>query len=193
MKQKILFWLGHDFIHFGLAYNLKKYEELEYFAIGDVNEKIENFLLEQKMVDFKKIWFFNNYELEKPDLEYLKNFEDRYKINLWHVISTERLFYKKWNRFYEFSPEQILSIIERECRFFEKILEEVKPDFFLTNIITQHQTYLLYKMCQSKGIPVLSLSTVRFGDRAMVTEGLVWESDIEENFEPEKFPQQNSE
>lgn len=193
MKQKILFWLGRDFIHFGLANNLKKYDEFDYFAIVDVNEKIKDFFLKQKIVDFKKIWFFNDYELEKPDLEYLKNFEDRYKINLWYVIFTERLFYKKWNRFYEFSTEQILSIIERECRFFENILEEVKPDFFLTNIITQHQTYLLYKMCQTKGIPVLALSTVRFGDRAIVTEGLVWESNIEKNFEPKKFPQKTPE
>ena len=38
-------------------------------------------------------------------------------------IANERLF-DKWNIYYKFSYEQILSIIENECKFFEKVLDK---------------------------------------------------------------------
>ena len=64
-------------------------------------------------------------------MEYLNSFEEKYKINLWLLAINERLFYE-YNEFHKFSREEILSILEDECKLFEKILE-IKPEFLITS------------------------------------------------------------
>ena len=39
-------------------------------------------------------------------------------------------FIDYYNTFYKFSDHEISEIMEKECRLFEEILDEVKPDFF---------------------------------------------------------------
>ena len=91
--------------------------------------------LSQKIVNFEKTWFFHDHikkSIEKPDLEYLANFEKKYHINLWKLAINERHFYK-FNRFYKFTTNEILKFLEQECKLFEYILDGIKPDYFLTN------------------------------------------------------------
>ena len=54
-------------------------------------------------------------------MEYLKNFETKYKIDLWLLAFNDRFFYK-YNEYYTFSTQEKLKILEQECKFFEKII-----------------------------------------------------------------------
>ena len=131
--EKIIFWDHGDFFHFLLAHSLQKKINGEFYAIFDVADRQKPFYQKQKLVDFKKIWFFHD-AISKPrkkvDMEFLTSFEEKYNINLWLLALNERLFNEN-NEFHKFSREEILSILEDECKLFEKILE-IKPKFFLT-------------------------------------------------------------
>jgi hypothetical protein len=71
-------------------------------------------------------WFFHDHikkTQQLPDLDYLKNFEKKYQINLWKLALNERFFYMH-NRFYQFTKQEILSILEQESKLFETVLDE---------------------------------------------------------------------
>ncbi len=40
-------------------------------------------------------------------------------------------FFFKYNVYYNFSENEILSILEQQCKFFENIIETIKPDFVI--------------------------------------------------------------
>ena len=64
------------------------------------------------IINFKEKWFLHDYTLPEKnvDVEYLKEFEEKYKIDLWNLAINERLFYR-FNDFYKFSRLEILSIL----------------------------------------------------------------------------------
>jgi len=59
-----------------------------------------------------------------------------------------------------------LNIIESECRFFEKILDEIKPHFLLISATDWHHMELLSALCKSQGIKVIMLQLAKFGFRS---------------------------
>ena len=67
---------------------------------------------------------------QKYDINFLINIEKKYNIELWKLSINERFFYQ-FNPFHRFSSDEILSILEQECRLFEDILDKVKPDFLI--------------------------------------------------------------
>ena len=119
--EKIIFWESGNFISTLLANSLQKKINGEFYAIIDVPERQKLFYQKQKIVDFKKIWFFHD-GISKPrkkvDMDFLTSFEEKYGINLWLLALNERLF-NEYNEFYKFSKEEILSILEDECKLFE--------------------------------------------------------------------------
>ena len=158
-KPKILFWLNGFHLHFSLAYYLQSTLNADFFGIIDINSKPQKFFQNQTLVKFQKIWFFHDHikkTQQKPDLEYLINFEKKYKIDLWKYALNERFFYIH-NRFYKFTKEEILLILEQELKLFESMLDEIKPDYFLTYEPVFHHQKLLLELCRLKGIKVLSL------------------------------------
>ena len=134
MKDKILVWLGADFTHFCASYYLQKSYDAEFYAIIDITNKPRFFFEKQDLVKFKKIWFFHDHIKKnvKPDLDYLSNFEKKYNVDLFKLAINERIFYRFFDDFYNFSTDEILSIVDQECRLFENILNEIKPNFFIT-------------------------------------------------------------
>ena len=62
---------------------------------------------------------------KKPDLEYLRSIEKKYDLNLWLLAANERIFYDFYD-YHKFSENEVLSIIEQECRLYEQILDDVK-------------------------------------------------------------------
>ena len=80
----------------------------------------------------------------------------------------ERNFYQ-YNPFYKFKREEILSIFEQECRFFEHVLNEVNPDFLIIKTTDLHRNYLLTEMCRARGVKILMLFGSRFGVRASIS------------------------
>jgi hypothetical protein len=171
MKDKIIFWMGGDFTHFSLSYYLQKMYDCELYGIIDVTNKPKKFFQEQDLVNFNKIWFFHDYIKinRKPNLEYLKYIEKKYDLNLWKLAINERIFYRFYD-FHKFSTDEILCILESECRLFETILDEVKPDFFITKEPTFHHLELFYQMCKKRGVKNLVLGLPNLGYRCIISE-----------------------
>ncbi len=156
-KPRVLFWLNGLLLHYSLGYYLQSRLDADFFGIVDINTKPKKFLQTQNIVNFEKLWFFhdNIKKNQKPDLDYLRTFEKKYGINLWKYALNERFFYLH-NRFYKFERTEILSILEQEIKLFELVLDEIKPDYFLTYDPVFHHQKLLLDLCRKKGIKVLS-------------------------------------
>ena len=172
MKNKIFFWLDANFMMYILSYHLQKKIDADFYAIYDLPNKTRTFFQNQKLVNFKKTWHYHdqlNHQKNEIDTEYLSNFEKKYDIGLWNLAINERLFYR-FNRFYKFSTEEIWSILEQECKFFENILDEIKPDFFITREPFLHQDELFYQMCRAKGIKTLVCTNTQFANKSMISE-----------------------
>ena len=159
-----MYWIGTNFTHYCIAKSLKEKIPNESYAIFDITSKPKKFFEKENIVDFKKKWFFHNHILntkQMPDLEYLSKFEKKYNIQLSKIVFSERLF-SEFNEFYKFQTNEILRIAELECKFFEQVLDEIKPDFVLMFTPYLHQELLFFKLCKSKGIKTLELGNTRF-------------------------------
>ena len=164
MTQKVLFWISRDLIHFCIAKFLQNTKDLEFDAIIETFDKPKRFFQNQKIVDFKKAWYFDE-EIKnvsnKPDIDFLKQKESEYKISIWKMSYGERLFLE-FNKYHKFSSDEILSFFEQELKFFEKILDESKPDYFITRVPDFHHIQLLYEICKARKIQPLILQRTRF-------------------------------
>ena len=172
MKTKIMFWFGVEFTHFCLANLLKQKLDSDFYAVLDITSKPRRFFENQSLIPFNKTWYFfdhlKNHDHE-VDYEYLKHFEKKYQINLWNLAVNERIFYR-FNEFYKFSTQEIYSILEQECKFFEKVLDESKPDFLLTKDASRHHHQLFTEMCKKSGVKVLVLSRTNLGNKVLISE-----------------------
>ena len=170
MKEKILLWLDVFSAQFGMAEWLQKKYDCEICAIIDVN-KGKKFYEEQKIVDFKKKWYLRecfNRSQKEPDLKYLAEIEKKYKFDIWKIVYSDINFYK-YNEYHKFNYDEILTIIEQECRFFEQILDDEKPNYLAIRITDSSNGQILQKICDAKGIKILMLSFTRFGNRAYIS------------------------
>ena len=157
MKPRLIFWIDSNFYYFGLAKSLQEMLDCELYSVIEITDKPKKFLEEQKIVNFKKVWFFYDYIKnikKKPDLKYLQLIEKKYGINLWLIALNDRMF-NEVNEYYKFSSDEILLILEQECRLFEKILDEIKPDFLLMPPTHQQHNHIFYQICKARGIHVL--------------------------------------
>jgi len=160
-------------MHYCIANSISKKIECNLFGIMDIrDEGTKNFLQSQKLVNFKKLWSTHDEIIKnrkKPNLEYLEQFEEKYDVNIWEISFAERHFSTQYNPYYQFSRDEILSIIQEECILFEQVLKQVKPDFLIVNLISRHAAYLLYRMCKSLDIKILTLEFSKFGNRFVVS------------------------
>lgn len=187
MKNKILFWIDPLYTQFGIAKFLQEKIDADFYVIYEMNHHIKKQFIDQKLINFTNQWFYWDSYIKNinkiPDVKYLKLFEEKYQIDLWKLVSSERLF-SKYNKFHKFSREEILSILEHDCKFFEKILDESKPDFLIMKLADFARNQLLLELCKSKGIDVLMLIQSRLGYRAYISSSIT-ESD---DFSKEKIP-----
>ena len=149
MKEKLLLWLDTFSAQFGMSKWLQNNYEI--FAIIDVNEGRE-FYDKQKIVDFKNKWYLRDCfdkSQKKPDLEYLAKIEKKYKLDIWKLAYSDINFHK-YNKYYKFKYDEILKIIEQECRFFEKVLDNIKPNYLVIRITDLSNGQILKKICVAK-------------------------------------------
>jgi len=168
--NKILFWIGANYTHFCIAKFFQKKSNDEIFGIFDITNKPRKFFQNQKIVDFKKIWFYHDAMNEidkKPDLKFLEEFEKKYDIPLTALVFSERMFMES-NEFYRFSTDQVLRILELECRFYEEVLNEIEPDFIFMFEPYLHQEVLFFKLCKAKNIKVLELNATKFSSQGVI-------------------------
>ncbi len=171
MKDKILFWLDVGLTQFAISTFLPKEHDCEMFAIIDSNIYLKKFFSSQKLSTFSKTYYYRDsvYEVKEDiDFEYLQEFENKYKINLWNIIYSDRYFFN--NPYYQYTSTEILSITEQASKFFEKILDEVKPDFLILRTTDYFQNQLLHELCLARNIHVLTLSHSRLGFRAIISQ-----------------------
>ncbi len=190
MTDKIIFWIDPNLVYFGIAKYLQEQYNCESYAIIDVPSKQKNFFEKQTLVKFTKSWFFFDHVSNTkgtPDLEFLSNFEKKYDINLWLLAYNERLFFN-YNDYYNFTEYEVLNILEQECRFFEKILDEARPDFVIMAAPNLHHNFLFSKMCMARNIKTLILGGSRFGNRCILSQEMDTVDSVftDENMGPER-------
>ena len=172
MPDKILFFLTNDYTHYCLSYALQKKYDCKMYAISEVTSRPKKFFENQKLVNFEKLWFFHDQikqKESKPDLNYLKEFEKKYKINLWKLAQNERIFLY-FKEFHKFSSDEILNILEQECKFFEYVLEEIKPDYFFTRVSSLHHQELIYQMCKNTNVKVIGMNYTLLANKCMISQ-----------------------
>ena len=171
MKHKIICWQDFDMSTFGIAKALQEKHDCDLFAVIDTTDRPKIFFQQQQFVKYQKTWFYHDHisPKKKPDVDYLKSIEQKYKIDLWKIAYNDRIFFK-YNDFYKFSTDKILSIVEQGCKLFESVLDEVKPDFLLIPVTNSGRMHIFYEICKARGIKVLMLIASRFGYRCMISE-----------------------
>jgi len=187
VKDKLLVWIGGTFFHFGLAKFIQEKYDCELYSIIDADYEKKQFFQNQQLAKFNKIWYYRDHVIlnkeRKPNMNYLKEIEKKYGINLWMIAYSERSFYK-YNDYYKFSYNEILTILEQECRLFENVLDEINPDFLVIGATDSHHNYLLSEICKARNVNVLMFGGSRLGFREMLTR----ETDrINEIIEPIKM------
>ena len=169
--KRIFFWLDKELSRFGIAKEIKDNFDCELFSIIDITNRPKEFFENQKIVKFKKKWFYHDHikkTKDELDLKYLETFEKKYAINLWLLASNERIFFL-FNEFYKFEKEEVLKILEQECKLFENILDEVKPDCVILPNPVFHHYYLFYLICKAKNIPILLVQMTRIANRCIIS------------------------
>ena len=171
MSNRVFFWLDAEPTAFCIAYYLKKIHAVDFFALVDVTNSQKSFFKNQKLVEFKKTWFYHDFMNQKikSGANYLKSFEKKYNIDLWQLAKNDRIFIDDYNTFYKFSDQEISEIMEKECKLFEEILDEIKPDFFITTETAMRPHHLFYLLCKKKGIRVLMLNTANWGKHCYIS------------------------
>lgn len=171
MTDRILFWLDANLLYYCLSYYLQKKYPADYFAIADITERPKTFFQNQTLVDFKKIWFYYDHvgKKQETNVDYLRDFEKKYSINLWTFAINERLFYK-YNQFHNFTKNEILSILEQECKLFESIINEIKPNYLITPDSGLHHGNLFSEICRKNNIRVIMINVSKFGGGSYLSE-----------------------
>ncbi|WP_016939517.1 MULTISPECIES: hypothetical protein [Nitrosopumilus] len=172
-KDSILFWIDSVWSQFAFAKFLQEKHDADFYAISDLSIKNTNFLNKQKIVTFKKIWHIrDNQELKSGnliDLNYLKTIEEKFGINIWSIVYADRYFYK-YNLYHNFSRNEILQLVQAECKLYEQIIDEIKPSFLIIYPFNDFRQELLYKMCKRKGTRIMTLSYTRINYKFMLSE-----------------------
>ena len=159
MAKKIIFWFSADLLPFCLAYFLQKKLDSNLFGIFDLTNKPKEFFKNQNLIQLSKSWFYHDYMKfdSDYDLEYLHEIEKKYEINLQELIDHDRIL-NHYNEYYQFSESQKNIILQNECKLFEKILNEVNPDYFITTETALQPHHLFYEMCRKTGVKILMLN-----------------------------------
>ena len=170
MIPRILVYLENGPLHFGTAKYIKENLSCELFGIINTN-KGRKFYKKQNLVKFTKFWLLQDHVknvIKSPDINYLQEFENKYKIDLWKAIFSDAIFLH-YNKFHKFSHDEILANIEQLCKLYESILDQINPNFLVIRLTDAIADNLLHLMCKARQINVSMLSQTRFGYRSFIS------------------------
>ena len=85
-------------------------------------------------------------------------------------MAGERFFTSSFSKYHSFNRNEILSIIQQEAKFYEMILDEIKPDYLVIRLPDFHNIELLYRIARAKGVEVLMNAPSRFGGLTITDE-----------------------
>jgi len=173
----ILAWLDFDaysYINFGIISELSKLDKFDFIGVVAAKSDLD-FFQNQQFTPFKKLFYYPDCYIGKSSytLENLKKFENKYDLNLWLDILTERYFYKFYTYFHKYTRNEILSIIEHSISFFIDILEKFKPKMILSQPVGENvSNLLLFKLAKSMGIKILMPTTGYLHNKIIITDNL---------------------
>ena len=176
-KENIIVWLDFDaysYINFGIISALSKLDKFNFIGIVANKENL-SFFQNQQIIPFKKLIYYPDCYIGKStfNLDNLKKFEERYDLNIWLDLYTERSFYKFWTEFHKFTKEEILSITENSISFFVDILEEFKPKLVLMQQAGENiSNLLLYKITKKMKIKILMPVPVHTHNTIIISDNI---------------------
>lgn len=176
-RPNCLVWFDmgpYAYLHYGISRSLNNIKKMNFYGFVGSNYDL-NFLNNEKSF-FKELVYYPECYLDKQsyDLSYLKKIEKEYDLNLWLLIYSERFFHKYRNNFYNFSKDQILSIIFHSIQFFLEYIEKFKPDFIVMQTAGENiSNFLLYKIAEKLGIKTMMVNTVHIHDKFVISNNLI--------------------
>jgi len=181
--DKVLFWLDADLTSFCLAYYLQKKIDAEFYAIIDITNRPKKFFMNQKLITFKKIWFYHDHVLKntRDNVTYPENFG----LNANELVKNDRIFNPKYNEFHIFSKNEINSILSNELSLFNEVLN-INPTIFVTTETALRPHHTFYLLCKKKGIKVLMLNLANWGNYCYISENYHRIDNFEEIFKNKK-------
>lgn len=172
MKKILVYLSGHiGFKNFAMLKKLQEKTQVKIYVIIDQGNQPKKFFEDQKFVKIEKKWFYSDHvkPFSKPNIKYLKIIENKFGINLWQIAYSDPTFFTFEGKS-NFKEEEILSLIENDCKLFEKILGEVNPDFLVIHTGGQKQVNILKEMCTSKQVKILQYGSAKFGLRLQISQ-----------------------
>ncbi|MEM2160702.1 MAG: hypothetical protein QXN55_07100 [Candidatus Nitrosotenuis sp.] len=176
-RECILAWLDfgpYAYVNFGIISELSKLNNFDFVGIVTTRQDM-SFFQNQKIIPFKKIIYYPDCYINKSSfkLDILKKFEEKYELNIWRDVFSERSFYKYWVDFHKFTKEEIFSIIENSISFFVNILESEKPRLvFMQQPGENISNLLLYRVAKKTGIRVLTPNPIYIHNKVMISDNI---------------------
>lgn len=176
-NENIIVWLDFDayaYVNFGIISALSKLDKFNFIGVV-ANQENLSFFQNQQIVPFKKLIYYPDCYIQKPtfNLENLKKLEEKYGLNLWLDVYTERSFYKYWTEFHKFTKEEILSITENSISFFVDILEKFKPKLVLMQQAGENiSNLLLYRIAKNMKIKILMPIPVHTHNTIIISDNI---------------------
>ena len=176
-KENVIVWLDFDayaYVNFGIISALSKLDEFNFIGIV-ANQENLSFFQNQQIITFKKLIYYPDCYIQKStfNLDNLKKFEEKYDLNLWLDVYTERSFYKFWTDFHKFTKEEILSITENSIHFFVDILEKYRPKLVLMQQAGENiSNLLLYKIAKKMKTKILMPVPIHTHNKIIISNNI---------------------
>lgn len=170
--KKIIFWLDNNLMNFCIAKMIQEENNYEINAIVDVTDKPKQFFLNQKLLNFKNLWFYHDNLKnlnDNPDIEFLKLKEKEYGFNLLTLTYNDRILYN-FNEFFEFSTNHVFRLLELEIKFFEQILDKSNPDYVIMDPAFLRPSLLFSLICKKRKIKILMIIPTRLYNKCIISD-----------------------
>ena len=183
---KVIVWLDqgpYAYVNLGVASSLSKLAKFDFFGIVATHQDV-SFLNNQKIIPFREIMYYPNCYLKKSsfDINYLKESEKKFDLNLWLDVYGERMFHKYRTHFHNFSKSEILIIVENTIKFFSELLKRINPELIIMQTAGENiANTLLFKIAKNLKIQVLMMNLTHIHNKIVVSNNLT-NQEISEDF-----------
>ena len=173
-KETIIVWLDFDaysYFHLGVISKIVKLEKFEFIGIITRKQDME-FFEKQEFIKFKKLLYYPDCYIKKTkfNLDNLKRIEEKFGLNIWLNIFSDRSFNKFWTYFHKFTREEILIIIESSLLFFTDILKKEKPKMILMQTPGENvSNLLLYEIAKKMNIQTIMPMDIHYKDHIHIS------------------------
>ena len=178
LNENVIVWLDFGptaYINFGITSALSKIKNYNFVGIVSGKQDL-SFFKNQQIIPFQSLLYYPDCYINKStfDKDNLKKFEEKFDLNLWLDIFTERSFYKYWTEFHKFSRDEILSIVYHTISFFVDIIEKYKPKFILMKQVGDNiSNLLLYRIAKKLGVKILMPNQLYLSDKLTISDNLL--------------------